>query len=374
MSSMPPAPAPAPGRVPAQTRARFLGLIRVTLVAVYLLILLGGIVRSTGAGMGCPDWPRCFGGWIPPTSVDQLLPDYQEHFLEKRQAKNERLAQMLGRLGMTELAHQVRHEEMVAQETEFNARKTWTEYINRLAGASIGLLVIAILIASFKWRKQQPRFVVWSALTLLAVIFNGWTGSLVVSTNLLPWMVTFHMLLALLVVAQLILLHHAVEQVEDESRAFDDPGPINGMLLVAMAAMVVQIAMGTQVREGVDSIALMMQNGLRETWIENLGVTFYIHRSFSLVLLLLHGGLLWMLRQRTDLMTVLQGRFRWLLALTLVEVGSGAILAYFSIPAAVQPLHLVLATLIFGFQFEIFLALNYSRSSWMPSSLRTASR
>lgn len=154
-------------------RFRFVGLL--TVAAVYLLILIGGVVRSTGSGMGCPDWPKCFGTWIPPTQAGQLPANYKEIYTAQRVAKNQKLARTLERLGFQQAAGEIFAHPSQYVETDFNPVKTWIEYANRLLGALIGLFVFGTLVAALPyWRRDRPVF--WLALaSFLLTGVQGWS-------------------------------------------------------------------------------------------------------------------------------------------------------------------------------------------------------
>jgi cytochrome c oxidase assembly protein subunit 15 len=330
----------------------------ITVIAVYFLILVGGIVRSTGSGMGCPDWPKCFGSVIPPTSVNQLPKNYQEIYLEKRMAKNERLVSMLQSLGFSEVAGQLANDKSILIEEEFNPVKTWIEYLNRLVGVVIGLLIVLTVWKSFALSKLDKWIPVNSVFALILVLFTGWIGSIVVSTNLLPWVITFHMLLALGLVALLIYIHHR-SKILLESRDFDVsvPSKVRLILIFGLLLMVVQVILGTQVREQIDQISASLGNFLRDEWVDRVGLTFLIHRSFSLVLLLLHVGYFFLAFKHTSRKSRVNPWSQFLMAVLLLEIGTGIGMAYFGIPAYLQPVHLLLGSLIIGIQFVIILDL-----------------
>ncbi len=329
----------------------------ITLIALYLLILAGGIVRSTGSGMGCPDWPKCFGTWVPPTSANQLPADYQETYALQRVAKNHRLADYLQALGFNDTAEALRAEQLAAPEAAFNVGKTWTEYINRLIGVLVGLLIMGTLGASFRFIKSRPAIFYGSLAAFLLVVFQGWLGSVVVSTNLLPGVVTVHMVLALVILCLMIYLVFISSQ--DHVTGSIDRGRLIKILLVAsMIAMVLQIALGTQVREAIDLIALQFDFLMRERWVENLGSTFYIHRSFSLLILAANVYLFMLLRT-----TILKHWARMLLALLVLEIAVGAYMIYFAIPAWAQPIHLLSSTLILGVQFWLYMKVKNLQAS-----------
>ncbi len=314
-----------------------------TIIAVYFLILVGGIVRSVGAGMGCPDWPKCFGQYMPPSSVSELPDNYVEIFTEKRLEKSHRLANVLAAVGMTNTAEMIRTTPEVVKETTYSYSKAWIEYVNRLIGVLIGFLIILNCLWSLKLRKQDWRLALLGVLALILVLFQGWVGSLVVATNLLPGFITFHMILALVLVAMLLaqrafLMSHTV---------YYSGKILTGVLLVAFF---LQIILGTGVREQID--AFVYQDLARADWVGNLGTKFYIHRSFSILILLLVGGILWLNRHLFFRYPMLPS----ILTVIGLEILLGMILAYMDVPAIAQPVHLLLGSIGFGLIFYLFLS------------------
>lgn len=328
----------------------------VTVIAVYLLILIGGIVRSSGSGMGCPDWPKCFGSFIPPTSVDQLPANYQEIYLNKRLAKNKRFVATLEKLGFSEKAEQIANDKSILIEEAFNPVKTWIEYLNRLAGVVIGLLIILTVWKSFPLRKMDKWIPIIAIFNLVLVVFIGWIGSIVVSTNLLHWMITFHMMLALLLVSLLIYVYHrSGKLIKSKGVKMDVPRRIESVLVIGTILMLVQIVLGTQVREQIDLISSSLGNMLREEWIGRIGLDFLIHRSFSIVLLGIHILYFFWAYKYTLRRSQVNLWSQVLMILIILEIATGMGMSYFGIPAFLQPIHLLLGSLIIGVQVILLL-------------------
>ncbi|HET8861022.1 COX15/CtaA family protein [Marivirga sp.] len=336
-------------------------LVTVTVVAVYLLILAGGIVRSTGSGMGCPDWPKCFGQWIPPTSVEELPDDYQNFYAEYRHQKNIKFAKYLDVFGYSEIGKAILEDESIKEEAAFNASKTWTEYVNRLLGAVVGFLILLCVIGSVKYVKQSKPIFILAFSSLVLVLIQGWIGSVVVSTNLLSWLITIHMMLAMVILAVLTALYFVVHRKSDKKQfEIQEQKKLTFVLVAAMLLIFVQIILGTQVRESLDIVASRLGDALRGSWIEGLGIEFYIHRSFSIAIAIIHIYLLFILYKAKDELKIIFRNGKILMSLIILEILSGTIMAYFAIPFWAQPIHLVLGSMIFGAQFYIFLQVVYT--------------
>ncbi len=304
-----------------------------TVGAIYFLILVGGIVRATGSGMGCPDWPKCFGTWIPPTDISQLPSNYKEIYGEKLKG-----------------------------EVEFNVVKTWIEYVNRLIGVVIGFLVFGTFVSSFvTFRKTDKTIVSLSLLATILVAFEGWLGSKVVSSELHPVMITLHMILSVVIVFILLYAvarsYNYVIKVEDVA----DKSSLSFLVSVAIFFTTGQVLLGTQVREVVDQVASIMGDALRSEWTANLGGKFQMHALFSIVIVLINLLIYYRINKSINTKGLLS-KFVNLLLITIgIELVSGLSLAYLGFPKLMQPIHLTLGTLAIGIQFVIFLFLNKER-------------
>jgi cytochrome c oxidase assembly protein subunit 15 len=330
----------------------------ITILAIYLLILVGGIVRSTGSGMGCPDWPKCFGEYIPPTRLEQLPANYKEIYAEKRREKNLRLVGFLKAIGMREAAERVRNDETIYIEEDFDVTKTWIEFLNRLLGVLIGLMIFVNFIASLSYRKIKPLVPVLSFLAIILVGFQGWIGSIVVSTNLLEGMITLHMFLA---IVQVLLMAFTAETArktyyQEPQGTLQISKNLWALLWITMLLSFGQVLLGTQVREQIDAVAREISN--RSAWVEKLDYRFYVHRSYSLLLLALNVFLLFKLRKITqEYFIKIRFLYQMLIAVLLLSILSGAIMAYFAVPAFAQPIHLALAAAMMGLEWQMFLRL-----------------
>ncbi|MGO1648575.1 MAG: COX15/CtaA family protein [Sphingobacterium sp.] len=347
---------------------RFIRINKITILVLFLVITAGGVVRSTGSGMGCPDWPKCFNRVIPPTDVSQLPEGYQEHHVAGRIKKNERFASLIERFGYAELADQIRHDESILVHEEFNAAKTWTEYINRLAGVAAGFCMLFTAFYSLSYWRKKKSIVIWSVLNLIVVVIQAWLGSIVVSTNLTPWVITVHMLLALVIVCIAIQTYYWARTLRSETALQKGPTSIRWVSAFALILLVVQVVFGTDVREVIDH--LKQQPIDRSEWIDSIGIPYEIHRFLAYVTLAVTVYLYYLVRRVGYSSGAPLKYARIALALVIVQMLTGIVLARFSVPAYAQTLHLVIASLLVGAQYYLLLLLHPPKSDRRPVHVR----
>lgn len=328
----------------------FIRWAKISLILVYLVIIAGATVRMTGSGMGCPDWPKCFGYYIPPTDEQELLwkPD---HDYKKGQViiKEEKLwvaNEDFTSAAVYEEAHwdeYTKHDYAV-----FNPYHTWVEYINRLCGALAGLGCFILFLKSFSYWKHKKSVVLWSGIVLFLLGFNAWLGATVVYSVLNPVKITTHMIAALVNVAALLYLLRIAKSERKYTAKYDQ-----SFYLFSWAALIftlIQIGLGTQVRQFIDE---QTRSGITDVmvWLENPDVTFYIHRTFSFVVFFINLYLF----LRNKRLNLGSSKINWVMLILLLEILTGIMMYYIHFPFGTQAAHLVLAAIMFALQFSIVL-------------------
>ncbi len=294
----------------------------ITVFATLFLILVGGLVRAAGAGLGCPDWPQCFGMWIPPTNASDLPAVYDASL--------------------------------------FNPFHTWLEYINRLVGVLIGFLITLTFVFSLKYWKEDRVITLSSLVAFVLVVFQGWLGGQVVKSGLSAGMITVHMVLAMIIVN--VLLYATFRAMNQKLSVSLSSSTRKKLLWISGGVFfltLVQLVLGTQVRESVDFAKNILELS-RSEWLDSTGFIYVVHRSFSWVVVIITGVFLWW-NYKLNTGTLLE-RTGWLIGfLMILQIGAGVGMEYLGMPGILQLTHLVGVAILICTEFFYILLVGFSQ-------------
>ncbi len=190
----------------ASVNARLAALTALTLFLTFDLIVFGAFTRLTDSGLGCPDWPGCYGQASP-----------------------------LGARGDIHAA------QVALPSGPVTAAKAWIEMIHRYLAMTVGLLIALAAVVGWRARAVLPHSPWWATLTLAWVVVQGLFGKYTVTLKLYPAIVTLHLLGALVLLALLVLQHESFR---------DRPLPVAarpvaaGWVAAVLAVLTLQIALG----------------------------------------------------------------------------------------------------------------------------------
>lgn len=188
----------------AGPRQRLAALTALTLFLTFDLIVFGAFTRLTDSGLGCPDWPGCYGHASPiGASTD------------------------------------IRAAEAAMPTGPVTWSKAWIEMIHRYLAMTVGALILVMAVASWRWRRQLPHSAGWAAATLAWVIVQGLFGKYTVTLKLYPAVVTLHLLGGLALLALLALQHESYQR-----RPVALPPAARPLAWAALGLLVLQVAFG----------------------------------------------------------------------------------------------------------------------------------
>lgn len=318
----------------------------IALVSIIVLVAVGATVRVTGSGLGCPDWPTCWGCLIPPTSVEQI--DVEKLDLEKFKR------------------HAIRKgidPDTITKETileSFDPVRTWIEFVNRLTSLPLGLSTLLLALFSFAATKHRKTVIALAWLSFFDVLFNAVMGAMVVRSGLQPGIITLHMALAFLLIAVLVTI---IWLTRPDQLASTPAVKVDRKLfivsLVFFACLFGEGLLGSQLREQTDELARLSEGADRADWIGQIVSTliFKIHRALSWTLLISSGLMVWWSRSGDS-------RFkepRMIFGMVILMMLMGIILGHVAIYPVVQVLHVLVTALLLAVTWHWIVRLISSR-------------
>lgn len=326
-----------------------------TFLFTLLVILAGSLVRMTGSGMGCPDWPKCFGYIIPPYKIEMLdwkpNHEYKENQMILLNSQFYTVKSDFVSNHQFDLNHWILFTEH--DYNTFNPKHTYIEYFNRLVGALLGVFAFIALILSLF--LKQRKLIILSFITVFLIGFEAWLGALVVESVLSPVKITTHLLVAFIILGTAMLGNRiGYKKIETEN------SKIKLGLILLISAISLQVISGTFVREAVDTfLKLGIDRSIVYKYIFN---NTSRHILTAVFLIISSGYLIFQLQKNIILDKGLIFSQYILIGLLIAGSTSGVFLSAAGLPHLFQPIHLLIATFIYSIAIYIFTKIKFKKS------------
>ena len=327
---------------------KFPQIVTIAIVSLYLIFLAGAFVRMTGSGMGCPDWPKCFGYYIPPTEEEQITWKPNTEFKKGMIIiKNETLfvsendLKTGNEFNLNNWSEYTKHDYAT-----FNKFHTWTEYINRLVSVLAGFVFLFLIYGSSKFWQENKTIPLLSFGAFFLMLFEAWLGKTVVDSNLTPTIITIHMVVGLIIIGILLRLKFIISE---KNTVYKYDKLFNRLLIISVIFSLIQIAMGTQVRQFIDEQVKLYGFENKNYSLMNPSFKFYFHRSFTIAIVLVNFGMFYLNQVKNLGYTLVN----WIVFLIFLETITGILMYYAEIPMGTQAIHLLAGAFLFGLQFYL---------------------
>lgn len=331
-------------------KKRFPLIVKITLASLYLIFLAGSFVRMTGSGMGCPDWPKCFGYLIPPTSEEQITWKPNTSFNEGMIIIKDEALYVAEHKVTTGAEFNADNWEKYTKHdyAKFNKFHTWTEYVNRLVTVLSGFVFLFLLVGAYLNRKENKWILPLSVGAFFLMLVEAVLGKIVVDTNLKPTMITIHMVVGLVIIALILRLLFIVTE---KKSLYKYHSLFNKLLIISVVFSLIQIALGTQVRQFIDEQVKLFGFENKQYSLMNPSFKFYFHRSFTIAIVLVNFAMFY-LNKLHDLGYKL---INWVILMLFLETITGILMYYADFPIGTQAVHLLSGAILFGLQFYLWL-------------------
>lgn len=299
-------------------------------------------MRSTGSGMGCPDWPKCFGEYIPPISESSLPENYEEYYKEQRIIKTTRFTKLLESVGLNELSLKIASNEQLKESHRFNVVKAYVEYINRLWGVLTGLVVFICLILSLRYIGSRTSVFWWTFVGFVSVFLNALLGAIVVHTNLIGGIVTAHFILAFVAISGFILARRYISDLEVNTLERSSKSLV---ILIGLISFL-QILIGAGLREDYDLLDINLSFSGK---ILALNPSVSWHAIIATIIMIL--SILQFLRLTNTENT--KRTIRWVMFASILQMILGPMALFTEFAVISKLFHISFGALIFILQFYI---------------------